>query len=312
MKFEQYMEQIKQKIKQYLPSEFQDLEATLLPQKKNNNRIVHGITLQNPEGGMYPVLYLENYYGLYQKGMDMEENLKRIGRDYVSAQNSMEPQYGMDLSYAYRKDNLFLCVVNEEKNQDLLRTVPHQNIEDLAVMYRIMACEKGEQTGSILVNNQLLKKWGVTQEEVHKQALQNMGRLFQPGFCRLDTRIFEMMGGTYGETGIKENVNDLFVLTNQFDYYGAGYLCCPDILKGISEKIDGDFLILPCSVHELIIMKETEGTDISYLADTVREINQDVVGEEDYLSDTIYRYDSQSQTLSAAEGNDMQQGMKMQ
>jgi hypothetical protein len=310
MKLNDYIEQVRLHIKEYLPKEFQAAEIIMQEQSKNNDMHIHTMSLRHSNMNSCPLMGLEDYHELYQNGMEMEDNFRLIGRNYLSAMNNVKFQQEMDVSYDYMKDKLFLNVVNAEKNQKMLDSVPHQRIEDLAVLYRCMVHSSGDNTGSILVNNKLLEGWGISKEALHEQAVQNMDRLFTPEFHSMEYTIAEIMGAPYTETEATQNASSMFVLTNSKGYYGASHLCNPEILKQISEKMDGDYLILPSSVHEIIILREKEDMDISEIQEIVGSVNQTVVSQTEYLSDSVYHYDSQNQTLSIIEGNEMQQGMK--
>lgn len=313
MKLDNYIEQIRLHIKEYLPEEFQDAEILIQTRRKNNDVLFHEMILKRPDAnsGFFPMLCLEDYYKLYQKGMVIENTMRLIGNDYLSAHNSVGLKQNLDLSYDQMRSNLFLCIINAEKNKERLSSLPHKRMEDLAVVYRVMVHMNDGQPGSILVNNALLEEWAVDEETLHSQALQNMGNLFNPEFCSLESKMLSIIGIPCFEMEEGENVFDAFVLTNDQDYYGASYLFCPDILKWVSEKMNGDFLIIPSSVHELIIMKESDNINISELQGLVKLINQTEVSETEYLSDNVYCYDNKSQTLSIAEGDTMQQGMKL-
>ena len=55
------------------------------------------------------------------------------------------------------KKTLVMEVVSAETNKEMLETVPHRNIEDMAVVYRFALNSSNEGMASILVTNQLLK-----------------------------------------------------------------------------------------------------------------------------------------------------------
>lgn len=309
MTLENYIDQVKLRIKEYLPADLNDVEVTVIPQEKNNGVIFHGISIHHSNESVSPLLYAEDYFELLEKGMGLGDTLHLMVNNYILARNEIKVQNNIDLSYDHIKSNLFLCVVNAERNQELLANIPHQKLEDLAVVYRSLFCTDGEQVGSMLINNRLLEYWNVDQGKIHEQALKNMDSLFTLEFCKLAQKIFGMMDIPIEEIPFDQN---LFLLSNDQDYYGAAYLSCPDVLKEVSEKMGGDFLIIPSSVHELIIIKDMADTDIGALIETVRVVNRTELTEADFLSDNIYRYDSQKQTLSMIDGNDMELEMKMQ
>lgn len=310
MKLNDYIEQVRLHIKEHLPKELQTAEIIIQEQSKNNDMRIHTMSLWYSDMNICPLMGLEDYYKLHQDGMEIEDTLRLIGKNYLTAMNNVNFQQDLDVSYEYMKDKLFLTVVNADKNQKMLDSVPHQRIEDLAVLYRCMVHSSDDHNGSIMVTNKLLDRWEISKEALHEQAVQNMDCLFAPEFHSMEYTIAELMGTPYTETEATQKASSMFVLTNDKAYYGASYLCNPEILKQISEKMDGDYLILPSSVHELIILREKEDMDISEIQEIVGSVNQTAVSETEYLSDNVYHYNSQDQNLSIMEGNDMQQGMK--
>ena len=61
-----------------------------------------------------------------------------------------------------------------------------------------------------------------------------------------------------------------------------------DLLAEFAKEQDRDLIILPSSVHELLLVPDHGGYDIEALRDMVREINREVVAQEERLSDEIY------------------------
>ena len=51
------------------------------------------------------------------------------------------------------KEKLAMEVVSAEVNKEMLETVPHQNIEDMAVVYRFVLSSNDDGIASILVTN---------------------------------------------------------------------------------------------------------------------------------------------------------------
>ncbi len=297
-------------LKEYLPKEFQDAEVIIKEMQKNDGMCLHGLALRKPGMDTCPVIYLEDYYDLYQNGVVMEDTFHRLSKNCLSSMNQANLQQNMDFIYDRVKDNLFLTVVNAEKNQKMLATVPYQKMEDLAVLYRCMMSKSDDQIGFVLVNNSLLRHWGISKEALHEQALLNMERLFTLEFHSMDYIIAEMLGIPYPEEEITQNKDGLFVLSNTQRTYGAAYLCCPDVLKSLDKKMEGNYLILPSSVHEIILLRERAEMDISDLREIVESVNQTAVRPTEYLSDNIYRFDCEKQSLSLVEDNGIQQGMK--
>jgi len=63
--------------------------------------------------------------------------------------------------YGQMKNKLAMEVVSAEANAEMLETVPHKNIEDMAVVY-CFVLESSESGGaSVLVTNQMLENFGI-------------------------------------------------------------------------------------------------------------------------------------------------------
>ena len=50
-------------------------------------------------------------------------------------------------------------IINKEKNEEMLASVPHKNVCDLAVIYRCIVDVKEESTGSFVINNKMMKDY---------------------------------------------------------------------------------------------------------------------------------------------------------
>ena len=85
-------------------------------------------------------------------------------------------------------------VVPAEANKEMLETVPHQNIEDMAVVYRFVLSSDDDGRASILVTNQLLENMGVTPEQLHADAMENAPQIKHVEIKGMSEVLAEMMG----------------------------------------------------------------------------------------------------------------------
>ena len=84
----------------------------------------------------------------------------------------------------------------------------------------------------------------------------------------------------------------MYVLSNVNKLNGAVYIADSDALAMVADELDDDYVVLPSSRHEVIIvpLSQISDDDYTYLKDMVYEINRKEVDAEDYLSDNIYKY----------------------
>ena len=87
-------------------------------------------------------------------------------------------------------------------------------------------------------------------------------------------------------------------------------MASPEILKGVHEKLGEDFYILPSSVHEVLILKESDFPGpVEELKEMVATINRDQVEPVDRLTDTVYRFDGKKLSIAGTEGIEREEGI---
>ena len=61
-------------------------------------------------------------------------------------------------------------------------------------------------------------------------------------------------------------------------------------MTNVEASLGDEFYILPSSIHELILVRDTVGMDANSLRDMVREVNSTQVASDEVLSNSIYHY----------------------
>ncbi|MBR5177590.1 MAG: hypothetical protein IKW90_02160 [Lachnospiraceae bacterium] len=93
----------------------------------------------------------------------------------------------------------------------------------------------------------------------------------------------------------------MFVLTSDDKMYGAKQLLNTERMDDIAGQLGGDFVVLPSSVHESIILPNAAGIDRGELEGIVQSVNSTVLEAQDFLSDNVYCYDAQEHELLRAD-----------
>ena len=143
------------------------------------------------------------------------------------------------------------------------------------------------QQGYVEVNHEMLEEWGIDQETLKRQAEENMKKQ--------EYRLYsmeEMLGGFMpAKIDTETEKVPLQILTNREGILGAAILANPEFLKEVLGNEVEDCYLLPSSVHELIVCPVEAWMDVEDLREVVKEVNQTIVNEVDYLSDEVYCYD---------------------
>ena len=93
----------------------------------------------------------------------------------------------------------------------------------------------------------------------------------------------------------------LFVASSPDAIHGAGVIAYPGFLDQAAQQLEGDFFILPSSIHEVILAKDNGFLHAEELTDLVQAVNQTEVAPEERLSDNAYHFDSREHIFEKAE-----------
>lgn len=274
--------------------------------KKNNNVSRWGILAREEGEGLEPVIYLEPFYQSFLGGADMEEVIEAV---YRACLDNRPRQFNATIlnDYEAAKEFILFKLINYGMNKELLEEIPYQKHLDLAAVF-YLSIPIGEEGvhAAVTVRNEHLKKWGVTAEEVAQTAYANTPEL-QP--CQIQS-LEEFMGALpeapacpVTEEEMEETGLEMILIGSRSKFFGAACLLYPNLLKGLAEEKKTNFVILPSSVHELILVPVLEGreqTDFSMYTKMVREVNATQLQRDEVLSDHAYFYDRKDEKLYEA------------
>ena len=89
----------------------------------------------------------------------------------------------------------------------------------------------------------------------------------------------------------------MYVLTNKEKIFGASVLLYSEKLQELAEKTGKNLLILPSSVHEVLLMPDEEDREYGFYRQMVEEVNTTQVDPEEVLSYSLYCYDRQKKEI---------------
>lgn len=201
------------------------------------------------------------------------------------------------------RDSVFFRVVNYERNQEILKGAPYLRLNDLAITFRWLAAMDQERIASALVQNEHLKRWNISLETLVGYANENTPVLFPARLVPMNQMIEHCMElADEEEIGVLQETMDtsMMVLTNHMGMNGAGCMCYKGLLAQVADKIENNFYILPSSVHEVIILPEAEELDADSLERMVCSVNEELVADEEILSNHVYYYHKEKKSLTIA------------
>ena len=271
---------------------------------KNNGMEKTGMILESDEYNIAPAIYLEEFFEQYQKGMSIDRIVNEILEFYEKVK--VEEDYDVSQLSLYEnvKKKVAFKLVNTEKNQQMLKEVPHIPLLDLSIVFYILVDVDEKGSATIQIRNEHIENWNVNVEQLYKDAKLNVKCLIPARLMCMQHVIEKLCDISKGEEKdlLKakfppENKEFMYILTNSIHQYGAAVLAYPNILEMASRIIGEDFYLLPSSIHEVILIPKSKSPDLKDLNEMINEVNETQVQEEEVLSDHAYYYEKNTHTL---------------
>lgn len=284
MKYKEFMKAVKEEVAERVSK-----DVVIHPVLKNNGTVYQGLIVYDPVLNISPTIYLDPYYHRYIDGQSFEEVVDDIVRSYQDNCPTKDFDISLFRDFDKAKHRIIMKVVNTEKNKELLQKVPNIPFYDLSIVFLVDVTQAINEVATILIYNQHLNLWDVDVEELYNLAQENTPRQLQP---RLDDLhdVFEYITGE--EIPFLEELN-IKILTNHLKIHGATCMAYPELLKELYDIFEDSVIIIPSSVHEVLVFPEKnmpDGYTIKDLNGMVQEVNDTQLAEVEILSDHVYRF----------------------
>ena len=292
MKYNEFLNTVKSEISERL-GENHEIHIQSFP--KNNGIVYDGLVIFKPKQNISPTIYLNPYYHWYLDGVPMEDIYESI----ISTYNERNPQKNFDTTeftdYEKAKPNIIAKLVNYEKNKELLERVPHVKYLDLAVVFQCLVNKAEDGFATILIHNHHLDFWNVDTEQLYRAALVNTENLLSFECENLETLLQEHMQDIPSNLPLSEC--PVYILTNHVKLNGATTILYDGLLKRISDTLNHDLMILPSSLHEVLLIPVDEPDKINMFTQIVKEVNETQLSDDEILSDHAYYFSRKMKQL---------------
>lgn len=289
MNYQEFLTNIKTQLSLQIDSNFSIAIETFI---KNNGTKLDGLIIQQPDLNVSPTIYLKPYYHRYLDGVSMED----ICEDILTTYRENLPKKDFDISlftdFHKASERIVMRLVSWEKNRELLKDIPHFRYLDLAVVFYCMLCSVEKGQGNILIRNEHMKSWGTTADTLRDVAVKNTKKLLPPELINMKD-ILQEHRPEYLEEVDDIDIN-MYILTNHFRTNGATVLLYDGLLDKLSGLLGRDLIILPSSIHEVILVpveeKEITREMLDHYTAMVKEVNEIELADEEILSGHAYYY----------------------
>lgn len=308
-----------EKVEQYLREEMQE-EVVVQTEEvgKINDQYLHGLSIQKKgeswEGNAVPTYYVDEMHRAFLCGVDMDALVQGLAKAYINTLNfgPTPAEEIPDMEYKTIRRRVGLRLVGKDYNKEFLKTVPYKDVGNgYALLCDVqMKASDGGLFGT-LVTNDMAKEYHYDMDRLFQDALDNAWKS-KSATLRGAGELMRMCEGGPGdaesvlfEEAEPDDRETCYVLTTERPRYGAAALFYPGTQAMIAHVLGEDYIAIPSSLHEFMIVRASQVEDPGFLQQLVREANCTVVGPDEVLSDNILKYSRDTGQLSLLTEDDV-------
>lgn len=298
--YKEFVDYVMRNIRDYLPEDYMNSDVAVDTVLRNNHQVGERLFISKNGEELVPNIFLNDFYNEFVKGKSANDILEEIAKIRVENEFSGIEKNAFN-DYESVKDKVIMKLVNYEKNKDALEEVPHRKFGmKLAAIYEIEIGNSKEGNSTASIDNSLLTMWNVTEIKLFKDAVENMQLSHPVKLISMNNMVASTLSGTDIELDMKPNtLDDMNIMTTTDEINGAATILYPGLLDKIGKAMGENYYIIPSSINEVIVMKETMGKTPVELNKMIKTINQSVP-EEEILDEESYEYDINDKALYLA------------
>lgn len=185
------------------------------------------------------------------------------------------------------KDLLEVNAISEKYNRDVLAGTKYRVLGDIAIVYFINADNRdlGEVMKAIPVLN------AISIKQIENDALLNSMTRNPAVIKSMDSEIESIIGISIPKD---EATSEMYIASVPSKKFGACVLAYPGFFEQAAATVDGSYYVIPSSVHELILVKDSgnlSDDDINKFKSDIKLVNKTILARDEILSDNLYHYD---------------------
>lgn len=248
-------------------------------------------------------LYVQDLFREYQNGWSMEAIVREIVKrlDAIARSECFQRSRNLE-DYDKIKEDLFIRLLNIEKNQVELEDCIYRTIGDIALVLYARMGELNGSSASIKIKRHMLEKWEQEPKQVFEEALLNTYFISPPRIYCWEKLIFdpdyagENFMNLLCDYKLKKDVLGN-CLSTTIRTNGAVAIFLPGVAERIGQLMGGGFYMVFTSIHEVMIHNE-KSADPEELKKVLEDTVNETTPPEDFLTYQIYHYDLETGSFS--------------
>ena len=310
MDFKEFVNKLEQDLKEALSDISPGAQVRQTPVEKLQASSYTGISITPADTNIGMNLNADQLFAQMQEGRSYEGVLAAA---VSQAERGLHDMPSVDVqsitNYETAKNLLCFEVVGTEQNADMLANIPHTDVENMSMVYRLQLDSNEHGASTVLITNAMMEQYGVTKEQLDADAMENAPEIRPASFKTMAEVMAEMMGMPV-EMMPQDMAPPMYVATNEDKVQGAAVMFYPNFMDQAAKELGGDVFVLPSSVHEVLILPDDGNMSVGELRDMVTTINATEVSAQDRLADSVYHYDAAARVFELGEKFEERQAQK--
>ena len=250
------------------------------------NTIKNGVELEGirilTDCNIAPVIYTESIIS------NAEEENKSLD-EVVSAIIGIfegNKSFSFDVNTLFDRDfvlNGLYIGLQKESTEDIIRRAC--DLDGIESYLYIRGEAEKDGSYSIKVSKELLKRADISEGEAWERAEANTNA--ETSLESMAKVLADMMGFEYSEE--MDDMTPFYVISNKCKVKGASAILNKKVLSDFGRRYNTDkIVVLPSSVHEMLVAPYTEELDLDTFTNMVTEVNNTQVEPTERLTDRAY------------------------
>lgn len=172
---------------------------------------------------------------------------------------------------------------------------------DLKAEY-VVPLDDGKAGKSMIITNKVRKALWFKHNDLRTAAIFNTAEYYEFNVYPMKDMLKElgMAAGEMMESIEEIPQTNMYVITSRDKRYGATALMYPTVFARLADGLQSDLLIIPSSIHEVIVIAEEGTVSVEEYKEMVMAVNETEVLPEERLSEHVYRYLKEDNSIEVA------------
>ena len=181
---------VAKKIIDFFPEEYRNAEVIIEERVKDNDVVVHGMTLRQEGKTTMPLLYLDEFYLRAKNHEALRPILRDISNKYLLAELDAKKIEIPDMSAESLMEKVRCRVIDARANEKLVKSLVHKDLGCGYAMVVYRETKLMDKEGMIQISHEIAENAGLDEQKLLERALSNTEKAERATFVEVSKVLF--------------------------------------------------------------------------------------------------------------------------